>query len=59
MKTFFMWICPTCGMKNYETIEMDKYICRAGDCGEEFDEVEIIENDEEKIMTFDGWCYSK
>ena len=52
MATFFMWVCPTCGMKNYETIEIAEYLCRAGDCGEVFKPEEIEIDEEPQVIKF-------
>jgi hypothetical protein len=41
MDTSFSWICPDCGMQNFEFPERDVYLCRDGDCGHEFKDSEI------------------
>ena len=46
-REFFMWVCPSCGLHNFEVIEKDEYLCRAGDCGEVFKPEDIEMTDYE------------
>jgi len=44
----YLWICPHCGMKNYELLkDVKEYLCRAGDCGEVIKKEELTFTEEE------------